>query len=150
MKSMFRPALYGALLVAALGLSSCADPYYAGPREANGTVAGALLGGTAGAIIGNQSGRPLEGAAIGGVLGAVAGNTIGRSQDYGYYGYSRPYYSGYYPRSYYYDDYYAPSYYAPSYYPAYSPGISIGYSSYSYPRYRYASRYSGYHHHHHH
>ena len=40
----------------------------------------------AGAVIGNQSGRPLEGAAIGGVIGALAGSAIGGANDQAYYG----------------------------------------------------------------
>ncbi|MEN3944053.1 glycine zipper domain-containing protein [Prosthecobacter sp. SYSU 5D2] len=83
----------------ALTLSSCVSPY-AGPHERDGAVIGAVGGGALGAIIGNQSGRPLEGAAIGGALGALAGSSIGASQDRRYYhrggyGYSRPvYYRG--------------------------------------------------------
>ena len=52
-----------------------------GPREQSGTVAGGLLGATAGGIIGHQSGRGLEGAAIGGVLGAIGGAIVGSSMD---------------------------------------------------------------------
>jgi len=77
-------------------LSSCVSPY-AGPNEKVGGVLGAAAGGLAGAIIGNQSGRPLEGGAIGGVIGALAGGALGSVNDDIYYGrsYSRPtYYSG--------------------------------------------------------
>lgn len=47
-----------------------------------------------GAIIGNQSGRPLQGAAIGGLLGSLAGTQIGASRDSRYYytNYNRGYY----------------------------------------------------------
>lgn len=74
----------------ALTLSSCVSPY-AGPNERQGAVVGAVGGGLLGAIVGNQSGRPLEGAAIGGLLGSFAGTQIGASRD------SRYYYSNYHP-----------------------------------------------------
>lgn len=54
---------------------------------------GAVGGGILGAIIGNQSGRPLEGAAIGGLLGSAAGSTLGASQAQRYYGYQQAYYA---------------------------------------------------------
>ena len=53
----------------------------AGPNTERGAVLGGLLGAGAGAIIGNQSGRPLEGAAIGGAIGAVGGAAIGNAND---------------------------------------------------------------------
>ncbi|HEY1082422.1 MAG TPA: YMGG-like glycine zipper-containing protein [Prosthecobacter sp.] len=116
MKTLFRHWAGAAAVGLALTLSSCVSPY-AGPNERDGAVIGAVGGGTLGAIIGNQSGRPLEGAAIGGALGALAGASIGANRDdyyyggrpvyyrsspryYGYgYGYRRPY--GYYGRPYY-------------------------------------------------
>ena len=54
-----------------------------------GTVLGGLLGAGAGAVIGNQSDRPLEGAAIGGAVGALTGGLLGSARDEAYYG--RPY-----------------------------------------------------------
>ncbi len=95
-----------AALAPALLLSSCVAPYYAGPNEATGSVAGALLGAAAGGIIGHQSGSGLEGAAIGGVLGSVLGASAGAAQDQYAYGPRRP------VRRYYYDNYYesGPSY----------------------------------------
>lgn len=60
-----------------LGLGSCAS----GPAARTGTVIGGLGGAAAGAIIGAQSGRPLEGAAIGGGVGALAGNLLGDARD---------------------------------------------------------------------
>ncbi len=88
MKSIpHRMVMVGALGIA-LTLSSCISPY-AGPNERQGAVVGAVGGGLLGAIIGNQSGRPLEGAAIGGLLGSLAGTQIGASRD------SRYYYSNY-------------------------------------------------------
>ena len=44
-------------------------------------AAGALVGGTGGALIGNQSGSPIGGAIIGAGSGAVVGAVIGESQD---------------------------------------------------------------------
>ena len=115
MKTSFRYWATAGALGLALSLSSCVSPY-AGPNERDGAVIGALGGGTLGAIIGNQSGRPLEGAAIGGALGALAGSSIGANQDRYYYGgYSRPVYYrsspryygyGYRPYSYGYRPYY--------------------------------------------
>jgi hypothetical protein len=89
-------------------LSSCVYPYYGGPHEASGGVAGALIGAAAGGIIGHQSCSGLEGALIGGVLGSVVGSAVGYSQDRYYYGYPppppvvvRPYYGSYYSGGYY-------------------------------------------------
>lgn len=93
MKSIsHRMVMVGALGIA-LTLSSCVSPY-AGPNERQGAVVGAVGGGLLGAIIGNQSGRPLEGAAIGGLLGSLAGTQIGASRDSRYYysNYNRGYY----------------------------------------------------------
>jgi len=42
-----------------------------------GSLAGGLLGATAGGIIGHQSGRGLEGAGIGAAVGALGGGLIG-------------------------------------------------------------------------
>ena len=68
------------LLTAAmlLNLTSCQD---AGPNTNTGAVIGGLAGAGLGAIIGNQSGRPLEGAAIGGAVGALGGAAVGNAQD---------------------------------------------------------------------
>lgn len=123
MKSRLRYWLSAGVLGLALTLSSCVSPY-AGPAERDGAVIGAVGGGTLGAIIGNQSGRPLEGAAIGGVLGSLAGASIGASQDDRYYG-SRYRYG-----------YGRPVYYrsGPRYYqrPYYGPRPVYGYRSYGY------------------
>lgn len=87
------------LLVLATGLLfsstmiSCVGPYgYAGPNQSVGGVLGAGAGALAGAVIGNQSGRPLEGAAIGGAIGAVAGSAIGNAQDQVVYGRPQPFF----------------------------------------------------------
>jgi uncharacterized membrane protein YebE (DUF533 family) len=85
------------LCLAAMSLSSCISPY-AGPNERVGSVIGAGTGALAGAVIGNQSGRPLEGGAIGAVVGALAGSAIGGASDDVYFNrsYYRPrYYSSY-------------------------------------------------------
>ena len=43
--------------------------------------AGAVIGGTGGALIGEQSGSPIGGAIIGAGAGAVVGAAVGESQD---------------------------------------------------------------------
>ena len=108
----------------ALTLSSCVSPYYGGPNQRVGGVLGAATGALAGAVIGNQSDRPLEGAAIGGVVGALAGAALGDAQDQvvygrGYSGYSGGY--GYRP---------APIYYGSPTYSYYSPAPVIVQRSY--------------------
>lgn len=70
----------------AMAFSSCADM---GPNTQRGAATGGLIGAGAGAIIGNQSGRPLEGALIGGAAGAGIGGAYGNARDqenrrYGY------------------------------------------------------------------
>ena len=84
-----RRLLCALAIAPALLLSSCVAPYYGGPNEAAGSVAGTLLGAAAGGIIGHQSGYGLEGAAIGGVLGSMLGSSAGYAQDR-YYGYPPP------------------------------------------------------------
>lgn len=120
MKTNLRHWVAAGALGLALTLTSCVSPY-AGPNERDGAVVGAVGGGALGAIIGNQSGRPLEGAAIGGVLGSLAGASIGASQDDRYYGdgygYPRPVYYRSYPYGYRYGGYYPrPVYYGRPYY----------------------------------
>ncbi len=119
------------LLIIATGLLlsssmvSCVSPYYgyAGPNQGVGGVLGAGAGALAGAVIGNQSGRPLEGAAIGGVLGAVAGSVVGNAQDQIVYGTPRRYYE---PAPVVYRNYYRP---APVivHRPYISPAYAFGY-----------------------
>ena len=96
MKTQIHPGITAGVLALALTLSSCVNPY-AGPNEQNGAVVGAVGGGLLGAILGNQSGRPLEGAAIGGLLGSLAGSQVGASRDQRYYygSYNRYYGSPY-------------------------------------------------------
>ena len=101
------------------------------------TVNGAVLGGIAGAVIGNNSGslhhNAWQGAAIGAVAGGLIGSAVGESRDYnhrtqapvphGYYSYGPSYWHG----SYGYRGYYG--YSRPAYY----------YSDYGYGRPSYAS-----------
>lgn len=63
----------------ALGATACTST---GNTE-RGALGGALLGGAAGAIIGNNtgSGDAGQGAAIGAATGAIAGGVVGNSQD---------------------------------------------------------------------
>ena len=66
----------------ALVFSSCATgPYGDNENAKEGAVIGGLAGAGLGAIIGNQSGRPLEGALIGAGAGGLGGAAIGSSQD---------------------------------------------------------------------
>lgn len=82
--------VFTAILIA-VSMSSCYAPY-----TKDGAVVGGLIGAGTGAIIGNQSCRPLEGAAIGGAVGALGGALIGSAQDdraaryYGGGGYGGP------------------------------------------------------------
>lgn len=73
--------LFVLLIAGTVGLAGCANNPYA----SNGTTAdaggGALLGGLAGAVIGNQTGSPLAGAAVGAGLGGLAGYAVGHSQN---------------------------------------------------------------------
>jgi hypothetical protein len=119
-------------LIAGLGvvftLSSCVSPYYGGPNQRVGGVLGAATGALAGAVIGNQSDRPLEGAAIGGVVGALAGSALGGVQDEVVYGRSYPQSYGYSP---------APVYYGGPSYSYYSPAPVIVQRSYTSSGYGY-------------
>ena len=133
MKTSFTRLALAGLLAASLTLTSCVSPY-AGPNERNGSVFGAFGGGALGAIIGNQSGRPLEGAAIGGLLGSLAGASLGANQDQYYYRGGRPVYyrnSPYrYGRTPYRNSFYRP--YRTSYYSSnfgYSPAFGRGFGS---------------------
>ncbi len=94
MSASLRPLLMLASgLLFSTTMVSCVGPYgYAGPNQSVGGVLGAGAGALAGAVIGNQSGRPLEGAAIGGAIGAVAGSAIGNAQDQVVYGRPQPFY----------------------------------------------------------
>ncbi|MEZ5326541.1 MAG: YMGG-like glycine zipper-containing protein [Verrucomicrobiales bacterium] len=52
-----------------------------GPNAQTGTALGGLAGAGLGAVIGNQSGRPLEGAGLGALAGGTAGALLGGAQD---------------------------------------------------------------------
>jgi len=59
-------------------LSACATPY-----QQRTTAQGAVIGATAGAVIGHQSGNTAEGAIIGGALGALTGAAIADQRQQG-------------------------------------------------------------------
>jgi len=61
-------------------LSACATPY-----QQRTTAQGAVIGATAGAVIGHQSGNAAEGAMIGGALGALAGAVLAEQRKKGAY-----------------------------------------------------------------
>jgi outer membrane lipoprotein SlyB len=68
------------IAAAVLLLAGCADNPYMGNTQTADAEGGALLGGIAGAVIGNQTGSPLAGAAIGAGLGGLAGAAAGQQQ----------------------------------------------------------------------
>lgn len=70
--SFGRPAA-GAALICIVALGACA-PQGMGPRQEVGIVSGALLGGTAGHLIGGGDGASiLAGALLGGIIGGAVG-----------------------------------------------------------------------------
>lgn len=71
--------VFAASAAAVAALAACTS---SGNTE-RGAVTGALLGGAAGAIIGNNtgSGNAGQGAAIGAATGAIAGGVVGASKD---------------------------------------------------------------------
>jgi surface antigen len=68
-----------AIVIALLALPACADTGY-GTKQTVGTLAGAGLGGLAGATLFNGDAR-IAGAAAGTLLGAFLGNEAGKSLD---------------------------------------------------------------------
>jgi hypothetical protein len=71
-----------ALCVASSLLASCSSTNSGwGHNQGRGTLGGAVLGATAGGIIGHQSGKQKEGILIGTLLGGITGNQIGRGKD---------------------------------------------------------------------
>jgi surface antigen len=76
---MFKPILRTAGVVALLALSACAGQGY-GTKQTVGALAGAGLGGLAGATIFDGDAR-IAGAAAGTLLGAFLGNEAGKSLD---------------------------------------------------------------------
>ena len=79
----FKPLLHsiGTMVILFVGSSCTSDMYGTGPSTQRGSVTGGLTGAALGAIVGNQSGRPLEGAALGGLIGAAAGSALGNAKD---------------------------------------------------------------------
>ncbi len=69
-RQMRRAGLAGVVLVAALGLAGCTDPYSPGQRALGGGAIGAGAGAAIGAATG---GSPAGGALIGGAIGALGG-----------------------------------------------------------------------------
>ena len=72
---------FSLILMVLSGISCNSDIYGTGPATQRGSVAGGITGAALGAIVGNQSGRPLEGAALGGLIGAAAGSALGNAND---------------------------------------------------------------------
>lgn len=128
---MLNKTAVGAVLLAALAISSTA---MAADRDFN-TAAGAVIG----AAIGHNSGGR-DGAIVGGILGAAVGNSLGDDRSYNRGGYyqSRPaqvYYQPA-PTAVYYEP--APVYYAPQ--PRYSPQAVIYVEGGSHRRHGYDDR----------
>ncbi len=69
-----RYSCMGAVLVAALVLSGCAENK---TRVGEGAGVGGVLGAGVGAIMGYQSGHPYQGALIGGAVGTAGGAAVG-------------------------------------------------------------------------
>ena len=67
------------LAIAVLSLGTSCSNYNSAAK--NDAATGALLGGAAGAIIGNQSGNAKKGAVIGAGAGAVGGYLLGNEKD---------------------------------------------------------------------
>jgi surface antigen len=70
----FRLKLVGTTCVLALTLAACSGD--AGPRTADGVVAGALTGGVIGALTNRGPGGVIAGAVIGGLVGGAIGNAL--------------------------------------------------------------------------
>lgn len=69
----FGKAAAGAALIGIVALGAC-SPQGMGPRQEVGIVSGALIGGTAGHLIGRGDGASiLAGALLGGIIGGVIG-----------------------------------------------------------------------------
>jgi surface antigen len=77
--AMIQPIRLAACTVLLLGVSACAGGY--GPKQTVGTLAGAGLGGLAGATLFDGNAR-IAGAAAGTLLGAFLGNEAGKSLDH--------------------------------------------------------------------
>ncbi len=126
-------------LLALAALTQTAQAQFLRPE----TAGGALLGGIAGAVIGNNSGsldhNAWRGAAIGTLAGGLIGSAVGRSRD-NYYSHEvpTPRYQSYhrYGGRYAYDDYYTTPRYTLSAYPSsyYYSGAYDRYSGREYNR----------------
>ena len=91
----------------AAGLGLAALPAAAGHRHGHDTAAGAIIGGTLGALIGSSV-NGHDGAVVGGILGAVTGAAAASSRGHYSYGYEYGYGPSYYGAPLYYS---APRYY---------------------------------------
>jgi surface antigen len=81
-----RPDRAGAAICATLALgiaATCAVPVQAqmGPRESEGTAAGAIFGGILGGALGGRGGGAIGGAIAGAAIGGFLGNRIGAALD---------------------------------------------------------------------
>lgn len=77
--------IIGLAMIAALGLSGCAQPgeqntWGMGNKQTIGAVSGAVIGGTLGSRVGGGSGKAWM-TGVGTLLGALAGSSIGQSLD---------------------------------------------------------------------
>lgn len=75
-----RKPLIAIALAATLALTGCAAGDQPGPKQAIGTVGGAVLGGLLGSEIGEGQGR-LIATGTGAALGAIIGSEVGKSLD---------------------------------------------------------------------
>jgi surface antigen len=69
--------LFGIVLLAALGLPSCANPP---TQQQSGMIVGGILGGVLGSQVGRGDGRTAA-TILGTVIGAAIGGNVGRSMD---------------------------------------------------------------------
>jgi surface antigen len=76
-----RGLLCGLAALAIVTGTAAPAPAQMGPREGEGTAAGAILGGVVGGLIGGRGGAAVGGAIIGTVVGGLIGNRIGAALD---------------------------------------------------------------------
>jgi len=78
----FGGRLLGGVAAIVILLGSIAPaPAQMGPREEEGTAAGAVIGGIVGGLIGGRGGAAVGGAIAGSVIGGLIGNRIGAALD---------------------------------------------------------------------